>query len=270
MESALHPGRRPARLAYKLGPRPVRRYKAGHPRLPRRPTSPSSTGLADRQGWRRCGGSTVAPSRTAQASTAAIGARTTSASMRQAATDARPPAPSVGWKAATVCTLRAGLARHLHVDRPGAGRRVAGRGGVARESLREVREAVSARQPTLEKEPEAGWRQVGSWYRGGGRACAERSPWTLRWRRCWPGRHSEATNVIRYSGATHRQSARPGGAGDAAVEVVTTARGRLARGAGGEMTGNGIAGHERLERLRGADRGRTAAGWVMVPLGCIP
>ncbi len=125
---------------------------------------------------------------------------------------------------------------------------------VARQSLREVREAVSGyRKPTLEKELEGARVALSA---AGIAADFERVPVTLDPEveavLAWAVREG-ATNVIRHSGARHCQVRIRAGLADAAVEVVDDGEGpACARGEVVEHTGHGILGlTERAERLRG-------------------
>jgi two-component system sensor histidine kinase DesK len=121
---------------------------------------------------------------------------------------------------------------------------------VARESLREVRQAVSGyRQPTLEKELEGARVALSA---AGIEAEFERAPVTLdpdvEAVLAWAVREG-ATNVIRHSGARHCHVTVKAGLADAAVEVVDDGGGP--GGANGHA-GHGIAGlSERAEQLRG-------------------
>jgi two-component system sensor histidine kinase DesK len=155
----------------------------------------------------------------------------------------------------SVIAIKAELAgRLMSIDPERAAAEVADVEGVARESLREVREAVSGyRQPTLEKELEGARVALSA---AGIEAEVVRAPVALDPEveavLAWAVREG-ATNVIRHSGATHCQVRVRAGLGDAAVEVVDDGEGpACARGEAGETTGNGIAGlGERAERLRG-------------------
>ncbi|HTU98306.1 MAG TPA: histidine kinase [Solirubrobacteraceae bacterium] len=166
----------------------------------------------------------------------------------------------------SVIAIKAELAgRLMKLDPERAAAEVADVEGVARESLREVREAVSGyRQPTLEKELEGARVALSA---AGIAAEFERAPVALDPEveavLAWAVREG-ATNVIRHSGATHCQVRVRAGLGDAAVEVVDDGEGPACRrevGEGGEgggvgeagaVTGHGIIGlSERAERLRG-------------------
>ena len=156
----------------------------------------------------------------------------------------------------SVIALKAELAgRLVPMDPARAAAEVADVEKVARESLREVRQAVSGyRQPSLEKELEGARVALSA---AGITADFERAPvaldpeveavlaWTVR---------EGATNVIRHSGAGHCQVKVRVGLTDAAVEVVddgdgpACARGEEVNG----HVGNGIMGlSERAERIRG-------------------
>lgn len=151
--------------------------------------------------------------------------------------------------------IKAELAGRLMSLDPGrAAAEVADVEGVARESLREVREAVSGyRQPTLEKELEGARVALSA---AGIEAEFERAPVTLDPEveavLAWAVREG-ATNVIRHSGARRCCVTVRAGLADAAVEVVDDGEGpAFLRGAAVEHTGHGITGlTERAERLRG-------------------
>jgi two-component system sensor histidine kinase DesK len=160
----------------------------------------------------------------------------------------------------SVIAIKAELAgRLMSIDPERAAAEVADVEGVARESLREVREAVSGyRQPTLEKELEGARVALSA---AGIEAEFERTPVTLdpdvEAVLAWAVREG-ATNVIRHSGARHCFVTVKTGLADAAVEVVDDGGGpyesvsgeRAAAGAGN--AGHGIAGlSERAEQLRG-------------------
>jgi two-component system, NarL family, sensor histidine kinase DesK len=162
----------------------------------------------------------------------------------------------------SVIAIKAELAgRLLTLDPSRAAAEVRDVEHVARQSLREVREAVSGyRQPTLEKEMEGARVAL---LAAGISPEFERAPVTLDPEveavLAWAVREG-ATNVIRHSGATHCQVRVRAGLGDAAVEVVDDGEGPAclrgvegeAAGAVAQPTGNGITGlTERAERLRG-------------------
>jgi two-component system sensor histidine kinase DesK len=159
----------------------------------------------------------------------------------------------------SVIAIKAELAgRLLRLDPERAAAEVADVEGVARESLREVRQAVSGyHQPTLEKELEGARVALSA---AGIQAEVVRAPVTLDPEveavLAWAVREG-ATNVIRHSGATHCQVRVRAGLADAAVEVVDDGEGPAclrgeAAGETMEHTGNGITGlTERAERLRG-------------------
>ena len=118
----------------------------------------------------------------------------------------------------SVIAIKAELAgRLMSIDPERAAAEVADVEGVARESLREVRQAVSGyRQPTLEKELEGARVALSA---AGIEAEVERAPVTLDPEveavLAWAVREG-ATNVIRHSGATHCQVRVRAGLGDAA------------------------------------------------------
>ena len=158
----------------------------------------------------------------------------------------------------SVIAIKAELAgRLLALDPERAASEVADVESVARESLREVRQAVSGyRQPTLEKELEGARVALTA---AGIAAEFERAPVTLDPEveavLAWAVREG-ATNVIRHSGARHCQVRVQAGLGDARVEVVDDGEGpacqRDGAGDGGAFIGHGIIGlTERAERLRG-------------------
>jgi two-component system, NarL family, sensor histidine kinase DesK len=155
----------------------------------------------------------------------------------------------------SVIAIKAELAgRLMSIDPVRAAAEVADVEGVARESLREVRQAVSGyRQPTLEKELEGARVALSA---AGITAEVERAPVTLDPEveavLAWTVREG-ATNVIRHSGATHCQVRVRADLGAAGVEVVDDGEGPASvRGAEREVPGHGIAGlGERAERLRG-------------------
>jgi two-component system, NarL family, sensor histidine kinase DesK len=155
----------------------------------------------------------------------------------------------------SVIAIKAELAgRLMKLDPERAATEVADVEGVARESLREVRQAVSGyRQPTLEKELEGARVALSA---AGIEAEFERAPVTLDPEveavLAWAVREG-ATNVIRHSGARRCFVTVRAGLADAAVEVVDDGEGpAFLRGAVVEHTGHGITGlTERAERLRG-------------------
>jgi two-component system sensor histidine kinase DesK len=158
----------------------------------------------------------------------------------------------------SVIAIKAELAgRLLKLDPERAAAEVADVEGVARESLREVRQAVSGyRQPTLEKELEGARVALSA---AGIEAEVERAPVTLdpdvEAVLAWTVREG-ATNVIRHSGATHCHVRVRASLADAGVEVVDDGLGPAClRGEPGEVhehIGHGITGlTERAERLRG-------------------
>ena len=170
----------------------------------------------------------------------------------------------------SVIAIKAELAGRLLPDRQGeAAAEVADVEQVARQALREVRQAVSGyRRPTLEGELEGARTALSA---AGIDADFERSPvsldpeieavlaWTVR---------EGATNVIRHSGARHCRVKVRAGLADAAVEVLDDGAGPagtdgLPDGAAlNGRAGNGIAGlAERAERLRGRiEAGRLPEG----------
>jgi two-component system sensor histidine kinase DesK len=171
----------------------------------------------------------------------------------------------------SVIAIKAELAgRLMGLDDERAATEVADVERVARESLREVRQAVSGyRQPTLEKELEGARVALSA---AGIEAEFERAPVTLdpdvEAVLAWAVREG-ATNVIRHSGARHCHVTVKAGMADAAVEVVDDGGGpaggadagvgaRVGAGVGVGPGGvNGYAGHgiaglsERAEKLRG-------------------
>jgi len=155
----------------------------------------------------------------------------------------------------SVIAIKAELAgRLLKLDPERAAAEVADVETVARESLREVRQAVSGyRQPTLDKELEGARVALSA---AGIAADVQRAPVTLDPEveavLAWTVREG-ATNVIRHSGATHCQVRVRAGLADAAVEVVDDGDGPAClRGEEVRHTGNGITGlTERAEQLRG-------------------
>jgi two-component system sensor histidine kinase DesK len=158
----------------------------------------------------------------------------------------------------SVIAIKAELAgRLLALDPERAASEVADVEAVARESLREVRQAVSGyRQPTLEKELEGARVALTA---AGIAAEFERAPVTLDPEveavLAWAVREG-ATNVIRHSGAQHCQVRVQAGLGDARVEVVDDGEGPACERDGTEsaeaVIGHGITGlTERAERLRG-------------------
>lgn len=155
----------------------------------------------------------------------------------------------------SVIAIKAELAgRLLKLDPERAAAEVADVEGVARESLREVRQAVSGyRQPTLEKELEGARVALSA---AGIAAEVQRAPVTLDPEveavLAWTVREG-ATNVIRHSGASHCQVKVSAGLADAGVEVVDDGQGPAClRGEQVEHAGHGITGlTERAERLRG-------------------
>jgi two-component system sensor histidine kinase DesK len=155
----------------------------------------------------------------------------------------------------SVIAIKAELAgRLLTLDPLRAAAEVADVEQVARQSLREVREAVSGyRQPTLEKELEGARVALTA---AGIEAEFERAPITLdpdvEAVLAWAVREG-ATNVIRHSGASHCQVRVRAGLSDAEVEVVDDGEGPAClRDEVVAPTGNGITGlTERAERMRG-------------------
>jgi two-component system sensor histidine kinase DesK len=158
----------------------------------------------------------------------------------------------------SVIAIKAELAgRLLKLDPERAAAEVADVEGVARESLREVRQAVSGyRQPTLDKELEGARVALSA---AGIEAEVERAPVTLdpdvEAVLAWTVREG-ATNVIRHSSARRCRVRVRADLVDAAVEVVDDGQGPAClRGEVGEVhehIGNGITGlTERAERLRG-------------------
>ena len=157
----------------------------------------------------------------------------------------------------SVIAIKAELAgRLMGLDDERAATEVADVERVARESLREVRQAVSGyRQPTLEKELEGARVALSA---AGIEAEFDRAPVTLdpdvEAVLAWAVREG-ATNVIRHSGARHCSVTVKAGLADAAVEVVDDGAGAAesnGAGSGSSYSGNGIAGlGERAEQLRG-------------------
>ena len=155
----------------------------------------------------------------------------------------------------SVIAIKAELAgRLMSIDPERAAAEVADVEGVARESLREVREAVSGyRQPTLDKELEGARVALSA---AGIEAKVERASVKLdpdvEAVLAWAVREG-ATNVIRHSGATHCQVKVSASLADAGVEVVDDGEGPAClRGEMVQHTGHGITGlTERAERLRG-------------------
>jgi two-component system sensor histidine kinase DesK len=157
----------------------------------------------------------------------------------------------------SVIAIKAELAGRLLPDRPGeAAAEVADVEQVARQALREVRQAVSGyRQPTLDGELQGARMALSA---AGIDAAFIRAPvaldpeveavlaWTVR---------EGATNVIRHSGARHCQVTVRAGLADAAVEVLDD-------GAGGGVDGHGAPGHGIAGLAERADRvgGRIEAG----------
>jgi two-component system sensor histidine kinase DesK len=156
----------------------------------------------------------------------------------------------------SVIAIKAELAgRLVLLDPARAAEELADVEKVARESLREVRQAVSGyRQPTLDKELDGARVALTA---AGIAAEFERAPVTLDPEveavLAWTVREG-ATNVIRHSGARRCQVTVRAGLTDAAVEVVDDGEGP-ACARGGEANGHighGIMGlRERAERLRG-------------------
>lgn len=155
----------------------------------------------------------------------------------------------------SVIAIKAELAgRLMKLDPDRAAAEVGDVEHVARQSLREVREAVSGyRQPTLEGELEGARVALSA---AGIIAEFERSPVTLdpdvEAVLAWAVREG-ATNVIRHSHARHCQVRVRAGLADAEVEVVDDGEGPAClREAAAEHTGHGILGlSERAEQLRG-------------------
>jgi two-component system sensor histidine kinase DesK len=155
----------------------------------------------------------------------------------------------------SVIAIKAELAgRLMSLDPERAVAEVADVEAVARQSLREVRQAVSGyRQPTLDKELEGARVALSA---AGIEASVQRAPVTLdpdvEAVLAWAVREG-ATNVIRHSGARRCQFTVRAGLADAAVEVVDDGEGPAClRGEVVEATGNGITGlTERAEQLRG-------------------
>jgi two-component system, NarL family, sensor histidine kinase DesK len=155
----------------------------------------------------------------------------------------------------SVIAIKAELAgRLMRLDPERAGVEVADVENVARESLREVRQAVSGyRQPTLDKELEGARVALSA---AGIEAEVVRAPVTLDPEveavLAWTVREG-ATNVIRHSGATHCRVRVRADLVDAAVEVVDDGEGPAClRGEEVAHPGHGITGlTERAERLRG-------------------
>jgi two-component system sensor histidine kinase DesK len=160
----------------------------------------------------------------------------------------------------SVIAIKAELAGRLLPDRhEEAAAEVADVEQVARQALREVRQAVSGyRRPTLDGELEGARIALSA---AGIDAEIERSPVALAPEveavLAWAVREG-ATNVIRHSGARHCQVTVRAGLSDAAVEVVDDGGGSGGAGA----SGNGIAGlAERAQRLRGQiEAGRLPGG----------
>jgi two-component system sensor histidine kinase DesK len=155
----------------------------------------------------------------------------------------------------SVIAIKAELAgRLISLDADKAAAEMADVEKVARESLREVREAVSGyRQPTLEKELEGARVALSA---AGIAADFDRPPVTLDPEveavLAWTVREG-ATNVIRHSGAQRCHVTVRAGLTDAAVEVVDDGEGpACARGEDNGHIGHGIMGlRERAERVRG-------------------
>jgi len=155
----------------------------------------------------------------------------------------------------SVIAIKAELAgRLMKLDPERAATEVADVESVARESLREVRQAVSGyRQPTLEKELEGARVALSA---AGIAADVQRTPVTLDPEveavLAWTVREG-ATNVIRHSGATHCHVRVRASLADAGVEVVDDGQGPAClRGEQVAHTGHGITGlTERAEQLRG-------------------
>jgi two-component system, NarL family, sensor histidine kinase DesK len=156
----------------------------------------------------------------------------------------------------SVIAIKAELAgRLMKLDPERASAEVADVENVARESLREVRQAVSGyRQPTLDKELEGARVALSA---AGIEAEVERAPVTLDPEveavLAWTVREG-ATNVIRHSGATRCRVRVRADLVDAAVEVVDDGEGPASLSGEEEVlyAGHGITGlSERAERLRG-------------------
>ena len=169
----------------------------------------------------------------------------------------------------SVIAIKAELAgRLLQIDPERAAAEVGDVEQVARQSLREVRQAVSGyRQPTLEGELEGARVALSA---AGIVAEFERAPVALdpdvEAVLAWAVREG-ATNVIRHSGARHCQVRVRAGVADAEVEVVDDGGGEASLGAGETGAGNGDGGHgieglsERAEQLRGRiEAGRLPGG----------
>jgi two-component system sensor histidine kinase DesK len=151
----------------------------------------------------------------------------------------------------SVVTIKAELAGRLLPDRPAdAGAEIRDIEQVARQALREVREAVSGyRQPTLAGEMEGARIALSA---AGIIAEFERTSVKLDPEveavLAWAVREG-ATNVIRHSGARRCQVRVLAGLADAAVEVVDDGQGTAVAD---DDPGNGLAGlTERAESLRG-------------------
>jgi two-component system sensor histidine kinase DesK len=181
----------------------------------------------------------------------------------------------------SVIAIKAELAGRLLPDAPDrAASEVADLETVARQALREVRDAVSGyRQPTLAGELEGARVALSA---AGIEVSFEGDPvsldpaveavlaWTVR---------EGATNVIRHSGATRCSVRIRSAAGDAGVEVVDDGAGVNGALAGGgapsDGGGNGLAGlRERAAGLRGRIEAGTAPGGgyrlsVSVPVGAV-
>ena len=154
----------------------------------------------------------------------------------------------------SVIAIKAELAgRLLRMDPERAAAEVGDVEQVARQSLREVRQAVSGYRPTLEKELEGARVALSA---AGIEADVERPAVTLDPEveavLAWTVREG-ATNVIRHSGARHCQVRVRAGLADAEVEVVDDGEGPAClRGEQVGHTGHGITGlSERAEQLRG-------------------
>jgi two-component system sensor histidine kinase DesK len=181
----------------------------------------------------------------------------------------------------SVIAIKAELAgRLLELDPERAAAEVGDVEQVARQSLREVRQAVSGyRQPTLEGELEGARVALSA---AGIEAEFERAPVTLdpdvEAVLAWAVREG-ATNVIRHSGARRCQVRVRAGLADAAVEVVDDGGGDAAGAVGTAAAGDGHGGHgnaglsERAEQLRGRiEAGRLPGGGgfrlaVSIPVG---